>query len=438
MATWFLLIIYLAFISLGLPDSLLGSAWPVMQPEIGASFGSAGILSMIIAGGTIVSSLASGTIVGRLGVGKVTLISCLMTAGALVGFSVAPSFVWLAVLAIPLGLGAGSVDAGLNQYVAENYKAHHMSWLHCFWGVGATTGPLIMSAFIAGDYSWRGGYAAVAIIQFALVVVLFLTLPLWERVAEEHKLEKAIQNDERDFSNEEKTKNETKVDPEFSSVADASSGIAFKNKTATEKLNRPAKANLFAIKGIKPSLAAFLLYCGAESMVGLWGASFLVGVREVTAVTAAGWVSMYYGGITIGRLITGFITLMVSNVVLIRCGQIVTIAGGLLLILPLPAIFSLAGFVLVGLGLAPIYPGLLHETPARFGKENSARLMGYQMAVAYTGSTFLPPLFGVLATKTSVSLFPLVLLIILGLMLFSAEKVNLALRKPKEGIRSGA
>lgn len=181
-----------------------------------------------------------------------------------------------------------------------------------------------------------------------------------------------------------------------------------------------------------------MLYCGAESTVGLWGASFLVGVREVTAVTAAGWISMYYGGITIGRLITGFITMKVANVVLIRCGQLVTIAGGLLLLLPLPAGFSLAGFVLVGLGLAPIYPGLLHETPARFGKENSARLMGYQMAVAYTGSTFLPPLFGILAATTSLSLFPLVLLIFLALMLFSAEKVNHALKKPTKGIGSGA
>ncbi|MHA7967573.1 MFS transporter [Paenibacillus sp. CAU 1782] len=438
MATWFLVIIYLAFISLGLPDSLLGSAWPVMQPEIGASFGSAGILSMIIAGGTIVSSLASGTIVGKLGVGKVCLISCILTAGALLGFSAAPSFIWLVLLAIPLGLGGGAVDAGLNHYVAENYKAHHMNWLHCFWGVGATMGPLIMSAYIAGD-SWRGGYATVAMVQFALVVVLFLALPLWKRVAAEHNLANALQNEDRSLSSEEKARNAATVGAANRHGAGTSADAAASTtKATTEKAAIAAKTNLFAIKGIKPSLAAFLLYCGAESMVGLWGASFLVGVREVTAVTAAGWISMYYGGITIGRLITGFITMKVSNVVLIRTGQLVTITGGLLLILPLPAFFSLAGFILVGLGLAPIYPGLLHETPTRFGKENSARLMGYQMAVAYTGSTFLPPLFGILATKTSVALFPLVLLIFLALMFFSAEKVNLALRKSKEGIGSGA
>lgn len=410
MATWFLIIIYLAFISLGLPDSLLGSAWPVMQTDLGASFGSAGILSMVIAGGTILSSLASGAIVQKLGVGKVTLISCLMTAGALLGFSLAPSLAWLILLAIPLGLGAGSVDAGLNHYVAENYQAHHMSWLHCFWGVGATMGPMILAAFISGQYSWRGGYATVALIQFALVVVLFVTLPLWKKVADQRERDKAASNSTEEAA----------------------------NQPAVEVKAAPVKAGLLRMKGIKSSLAAFLLYCGAESMVGLWGASFLVGARDISAETAAGWISLYYGGITVGRLITGFITLRVHNDVLIRYGQIVTIAGGLLLLLPLPAGFSLGGFILVGLGLAPIYPGLLHETPARFGKENSPKLMGYQMAVAYTGSTFLPPLFGWVAMQTSINLFPFVLLAFLMLMLLSAESVNRILRKQRQGIGDAA
>lgn len=400
MATWFLIIIYLAFISLGLPDSLLGSAWPVMRPDLGASLGSAGILSMVVAGGTIVSSLASGSLLQRLGTGKVTLISCCLTAAALLGFSTAQSMIWLVLLAIPLGLGAGAVDASLNHYVAENYKAHHMNWLHCFWGVGATLGPIIMSYYIADHNSWRGGYTAVSLIQFSLVLILFVTLPLWKRVAESRELERSRNGSQDDH-----------VEP-----------------VATMKEGE-AKGNLFRIRGVKPTLIAFLFYCGVEMTVGLWGASYLVGAKNISAETAAGWISLYYGGITFGRFITGFITLKVHNRLLIRWGQIIAIAGGIILLLPLPPVLSLIGFILIGFGLAPIYPGLIHETPARFGSANSAKLIGYQMAVAYTGTTFLPPLFGVIATQVSISLFPFVTLAFLIFMLICVEKVNLVLNK---------
>ncbi|WP_063563549.1 MFS transporter [Paenibacillus sp. O199] len=400
MATWFLIIIYLAFISLGIPDSLLGSAWPVMWPELGASFGSAGILSMVVAAGTIVSSLASGTVIQKWGTGKVTLISCCLTAGALLGFSFAPSLVWLVILAIPLGLGAGAVDAALNNYVAEHYKAHHMNWLHCFWGVGATTGPIIMSYYIAEHHSWRSGYTAVAVVQCCLVLILFATLPLWKRVAASR--ESTSMNNESD--------------------------LVQADNTLVQSENRPER-NVLKIKGVKNSLIAFLFYCGVETTVGLWGASYLVGARNISAETAAGWISLYYGGITIGRLITGFITLKIKNRVLILAGQVTAIVGGIILLLPLSISFALAGFMLIGLGLAPIYPGLLHETPTRFGKANSARLMGYQMALAYTGTTLLPPLFGVLAAKTNIGFFPMVVLVFLILMLVSSEQVNRILKK---------
>ncbi|SEK33826.1 sugar MFS transporter [Paenibacillus sp. OK003] len=400
MATWFLIIIYLAFISLGIPDSLLGSAWPVMWPELGASFGSAGILSMVVAAGTIVSSLASGTVIQKWGTGKVTLISCCLTAGALLGFSFAPSLVWLVILAIPLGLGAGAVDAALNHYVAEHYKAHHMNWLHCFWGVGATTGPIIMSYYIAEHHSWRSGYTAVAVVQCCLVLILFATLPLWKRVA----------------ASRESTSRKNESD------------LVQADNTLVQSENRPER-NVLKIKGVKNSLIAFLFYCGVETTVGLWGASYLVGARNISAETAAGWISLYYGGITLGRLITGFITLKIKNRVLILAGQVTAIVGGIILLLPLSISFALAGFMLIGLGLAPIYPGLLHETPNRFGKANSARLMGYQMALAYTGTTLLPPLFGVLAAKTNIGLFPLVVLVFLILMLASSEQVNRILKK---------
>ncbi|ULL14984.1 MFS transporter [Paenibacillus sp. H1-7] len=402
MATLFLVIIYMAFISLGIPDSLLGSAWPVIRLDMGASFGFAGILSMIVAGGTIVSSLASGTLVQRLGTGKMTLISCCLTAGALLGFSMAPSMIWLVLLAIPLGLGGGAIDAALNHYVAENYKAHHMNWLHCFWGVGATMGPIIMSYFIAEHNSWRDGYLAVSLIQFALAMILLVTLPLWKRIAEMRAAERENLH--------------------LSQDQDASELIQPVNSST---------ANVLRIRGVRPTLIAFLFYCGVESMVGLWGASYLVTARNMTAETAAGWISLYYGGITAGRLITGFITLKVHNRVLIRCGQSIALAGGLLLLLPYPSLI-LVGLILIGLGLAPIYPGLLHETPSRFGREHAAKLMGYQMAVAYTGTTFLPPLFGLLATQTSISLLPFIALAFILLMLLSSEKVNHILSKQTE------
>lgn len=397
MATWFLIVIYLAFISLGLPDSLLGSAWPVMWPEIGSTLGSAGLISMIIAVGTIISSLASGRMIQLLGTGKITMGSCLLTAVSLLGFSMAPSMLWLIVLAGPLGLGAGAVDAALNHYVADNYKAHHMNWLHCFWGVGATMGPIIMATYLAGEHSWRGGYAAVAIIQFILVVILLLTLPLWKRVAAAREQEQPARSEQ-----------DTSLQAEAEVIL-------------------PVK--VLRLRGVKPSLFAFLLYCGVETTVGLWGASYLVQSRQVTAEMAAGWISLYYGGITFGRLITGFITLKVQNRHLIRYGQLITVIGGLILLLPLPASLSIVGFILIGLGLAPIYPGLLHETPARFGREHSAKLMGYQMAVAYSGTTLVPPLFGLLAAQVSTDLFPVVVLILLVLMLFSVEKVNQILKR---------
>ncbi|OCT13567.1 MFS transporter [Paenibacillus pectinilyticus] len=403
MATWFLLIIYLAFVSLGLPDSLLGSAWPVMWQDLGTSMGAAGVVSMTIAAGTIVSSLASGAIVRRLGTGKVTLISCALTAGALLGFSISPSMLWLIIFAIPLGLGGGSVDAALNHYVAENYKAHHMNWLHCFWGVGATMGPIVMSGYLRDNGFWRGGYVAVSIVQFSLVVILFVTLPLWKRVAAKRKDERLKMN-------------ETSNLPERESID-----------------SPPTKINILQIKGVKPTLIAFLFYCGVEMTIGLWGASYLVGPRGISAESAARWISLYYAGITLGRLITGFIALEVSNRVLIRYGQIITIVGAIILLLPLPGTFSLIGIILIGLGLAPIYPGLLHETPARFGRDNSAKLMGYQMAVAYTGTTLLPPLFGLLASQISLSLFPIVVFVFLALMLISVEKVNRTLNKLVKG-----
>ncbi|WP_419880475.1 MFS transporter [Peribacillus sp. B-H-3] len=393
MALFLLIIIYLAFISLGLPDSLLGSAWPVMQKDFGPPLETAGLLFMAMAGCTIISSLVSGRVLKRFGTGRVTLVSCLMTAVSLLGFYFAPSLVWLIVCTIPLGLGAGAVDSGLNDYVAVHYKAHHMSWLHCFWGIGATAGPMIMSYFISGQDSWRNGYLTISGIQFALVAILFITLPLWNRGKE--------------------------------------NGNGQKDSSGEVNLEYPQQVKPVQIQGVKLSMVSFLFYCGVEAAVGLWGSSFLVNVKELSAGTAAQWVSFYYAGITIGRFFTGFITFKTTNRTLIRMGQITALAGAILTILPLPSVFSLAGFIIVGLGLAPIFPCMLHETPARFGKQHSQTIMGYQMAVAYTGSTFMPPLLGFIASHSTMKIFPYWIFIFVGLMLLTSEKLNTLLKKKR-------
>lgn len=397
MATVFLIIIYLAFISLGLPDSMIGAAWPMMRPDFGAPVDAAGLLSMIVVAGTIVSSLASSVVLNKLGTGKVTFISVAVTAVALLGFSYSPSILWLAVLSFPLGLGAGSIDAGLNNYVATHYKAHHMSWLHCFWGVGAMLGPIIMSRYIAAGDSWRQGFLTVSLIQFALVILLFIALPLWKRA------EPADQVPDGQIQQE-------IIPPQVPGTG------------------------VLRIKGVKLALTTFLFYCGVEATLGLWGSSFLVNVKELSAATAAGWVSLYYGGITVGRLITGFVTFRFNNRQLIRTGILVSLLGALLLVLPLPAIFSLFGFILVGLGSAPIFPCMLHETPARFGKEHSQKIMGYQMAMAYTGGAFLPPMLGWIAARSSFMILPFMLVGYIIVMLISSEKINAVMKNRKEEV----
>ncbi|WP_055669656.1 MFS transporter [Desnuesiella massiliensis] len=389
MITLILIIIYLSFISLGLPDSLLGSAWPVIHTDLGVAFSSAGIISMIISGGTIISSLFSSKAIKSFGTGKVTFVSVAMTAVALFGFSAAPSFIWLCIMAIPLGLGAGSVDAALNNFVALHYKAKHMSWLHCFWGVGATLGPIIMSLFIAKNNQWQKGYFTISMIQFSLVAVLFITLPLWNRIG----------------------KDDNKAEEE-------------------EKSHQNTSA--LKIPGVKLALVSFVCYCGTEATAGLWGSSYLVNYKGLSAGEAAKWISLFYAGITIGRFLSGFLTIKFNNKTLIRSGQVVCMMGAITLILPLPTYFSMVGLILLGLGCAPIYPSMLHETPNRFGKEASQSIMGLQMAFAYMGSTFMPPLLGFIASKTSIAIFPYFLLCYISIMLVNSEKINKFMKKSKK------
>jgi len=384
-----LVIIYISFISLGLPDALLGSAWPVMYQLLNVPLHYAGIVSMIVAGGTVVSSVFSAKVVRRFGTGLVTAVSVLMTAAALMGFSLSHSFWFLCLFAIPLGLGAGSVDAALNNYVALHYKARHMSWLHCFWGVGASLGPIIMAAFLMRGRPWNSGYFVISILQIFLVALLFISLPLWKsnRTAE---------------------------------------GPARHN---TEKFSQ-----LLRITGVKEALIAFFCYCSIETITGLWGASYLVMERGISPETAAQWISLYYIGITAGRFISGFVTMKLNNRQMVRLGQIITGCGIVTLLLPLGNSVLLPGFFMIGLGCAPVYPSLLHETPQNFGEEYSQAIMGIQMGSAYIGITLMPPLFGRIASITSFIIFPLFIAIILAIKIIMVEILNRKIDHNKRGI----
>lgn len=397
MATFFLLLIYITFISLGLPDSLLGAAWPVMRLEFGAPLDAAGAIAMLISGATILSSLMSERLIRRFGTGPITAFSVLATAVSLLGISLAPSFWFMIAMAIPLGLGAGTIDAALNNYVALHYGARHMNWLHSFWGVGAFSGPLILSAFLARD-SWRGGYLTISVIQFSIAALLFITLPLWKKI----------------------------------NVSAADSKIPQQSSGKKEALPKLSTAETFKIPGVLTALGTLLFYCAVEYTVGLWGSSFLVESKGFTKAAAAGGVAFFYLGITAGRFVSGILSSLFTSIQLIRLGISIVFGGVVLLLLPFPPVSIPYIFLVIGLGCAPIFPSTIHETPHRFGKESSQKIVSLQMAAAYTGSTFIPPLIGLVAEKTSTSIFPFAVFLFSLIMLACSEKVIRTTRKAKQ------
>ncbi len=387
--TLLLIIIYISFISLGLPDSLIGSAWPIMHLDLGVPVASAGIITMIISGGTIISSFFSEKIIRRLGTGSVTTISVALTAFALLGFAFSQNFMWLCVCAIPLGLGAGAVDSALNNFVALHFKAMHMNWLHCFWGIGASLGPVIMSFRLQSAGGWKDGYFIIAIIQIVLVVILLVSLPLWKK------------------------------------AAGTDQGLQ-------ELKEPPAKlGTLLGINGAKAALFGFFCYCAIESTTGVWGSTFLVDAKGLSAETAAQWISMFYVGITVGRAASGFITLKINSRRMIGIGQVLIVAGIVLLLLPAGTVTLFCGLFAIGLGCAPIFPAMLHLTPENFGKARSQSLMGLQMACAYVGTTFIPPVFGLIAQYVNPALFPFYIAIFLILMVLMTGRVNKAVAGKK-------
>jgi len=379
-------IIYTAFISLGLPDSLLGSAWSVMSAEIGAPLSAAGIITMIIAFSTIVSSLLSNFFTDKLGTGLLTALSVLLTALALLGFSFATQFWHLCLLAVPYGLGAGAVDAALNNYAALHFSSRHMNWLHCFWGLGASISPYIMGFCLTRGFGWQNGYRAVSVLQAVLTVVLFASLPLWK-----------------------------------------------KQRTVSEEVVIPAKTrDALKIKSVWLVFLMFFAYCSLEQTAMLWASSYLTTYRGVDVNLAATFATLFCTGITVGRFVCGLFSDKVGDKALIRVGAAVICVGIVAVGLPLSTnIVALGGFVAIGLGCAPIYPAVMHSTPINFGKENSQAIVGVQMAFAYAGTTFMPPLFGLLM-KFGSWVLPVFLAAFAVVIIVLSEVVNASVARRKK------
>ncbi len=383
MGSLLLAVIYLAFISLGLPDALLGSAWPGMHKEMDVPVSFAGIITFTIAAGTVISSLLSNFLTQKLGTGKVTAISVLLTAVALGGFSVSGEYWMLCIFALPYGLGAGGVDAALNNYVAIHYSSRHMNWLHAFWGVGVTVSPYIMSFCLSRQYGWHMGYRSVSVLQFALTAALFLSLPLWSRAGKK---------------------------PESADAA-----------PVQQKQIRTADA--VRIPGVAANLAGFFCYCAMEASSFVWTCSYLVFCSGIHPATAARWSGLLFIGMMLGRFGSGVISNRIGDRNMIRGGLILTAAGTAALLLPWQ-LLALPGLFCLGLGFAPVYPAIIHETPAYFGRENSQAIVGIQMASAYIGATLFPPVFGVLAENFGFRIFPYFVLFFTVLTFLFSEKMN--------------
>lgn len=425
-----LAIIYLAFISLGLPDSLLGSAWPVMYREFSVPVSYAGIISMIIAAGTIVSSLQCDRLTKKLGTGKVTALSVFITAAALFGFSVSHSFTALCIWAIPYGLGAGCVDASLNNYVALHYASRHMSWLHCMWGVGASLGPYIMGFALSNGQSWNMGYRYIGILQIVLTAVLLFSLPLWKgrgTAGQNAVGQDAGQSVGRNVTG---TGSGKDMDAGQNATGTDSGEAAGKGENTSSGQDKALTLpQIFRIPGAKEVMLTFFCYCAVEQTAGLWASSYLVLHWGISSETAANFASMFYIGITAGRALGGFLTMKLNDRQMIRLGQAVILFGIALLLLPIGKGTALFGLIAVGLGCAPIYPSIIHSTPDHFGADRSQALIGVQMAAAYVGTCIMPPIFGLIANHISIVLFPVYLLLILALMVLMHERL---LKRTKE------
>ena len=375
-----LVVIFLSTFGIGLPNSLLGAAWPAMYEQMSVPGSYLGIVSMILVGSSFIASVYSGILLKRFITSKIAVICFFMTTAALIGFARSGAYISLCLFAVPLGFGLGLIDTALNNYVAVHFKAKHMSWLHCCWGVGATAGPIILSYGMKRFDSWHWGYYAIGGAHFGLALILILTLAWW------------------------------KLAPERT-----------KNKAAT---GRVKFRELFKLRGIILSLITFFVYCSIESIIGTWGSSYLVIVKSVEPKLAAQWIALYFLGMTLGRFLSGFLTIKLNNRWMVRLGCAILVFGNIVMILPFGEVFYLAGFLLMGLGCAPIFPCLIHNTPAFFGEENSPAIIGLQMASACIGAAVASALFGVAAARIGYEYFPLCLAALLIVMMVTNEALN--------------
>jgi len=412
MAILLLAVIYLAFISLGLPDSLFGVSWPLMHLELNLDEGFAAVYMLIVGVCTASVSFLAGPIIRKLGTEWVTSVSVALTAVGMLGIGLSPNIWIMMIFAIMLGIGAGAIDTALNDFVSKHYKARHMSWLHGFWGIGVTLSPLIMSIFLEMG-GWRGGYMTMSYIQFGFAAIMFVSLPLWRKVRAIHdKQDKAIKD--KELEKNEKTVEE--IDSET---------------TPGEKKKR---FNIFKEKGVIFAGIALALYCGMEYIVGLWGASYLVNTRFLSPAVAARYVSLYYGGIMAGRFLTGALTLKLSNKVLIRGGTVICLLGVVLLAIPLD-VLALPGMLLIGIGFGPIFPTSIDSTKLRFNPKYSADIIGFQMGFAYIGAFIAQLTLGYVATRTTWTIFPYVLVAMAALLFISVEIVNFKTRNKNSVIK---
>lgn len=377
-----LIVIYIAFISLGLPDSLFGVSWPVLHVEFGIAESFASVYTIITAICTGGVSFVAGRVIRKFGTGKVTFFSTLLTAIGLVGISFAPNIVVMIIFAIILGYGAGAIDTGLNSYVSLHYKAKYLNWLHCFWGMGVAISPMIMSGFLgAGEGQWRNGYRVVALLQLAIAMIILATLKKWNP---------AVEQEQRD-----------------SAKADMTMG------------------QLFRLKGLPTSILSLGLYCGAEYLIGTWGATYAVHEFDLAPEVAAKWVSLYYGGIMLGRIITGFVPERIGDDLRVKCGVLISLVGIVFLALPVGDI-ALAGLLLIGIGFGPVFPAVIHSVPDRFGSTYSADLTGYHMGGAFTMGYIAQLSFGYVAVLTGYGILPFILLgMILGVYILHGITIRI-------------
>ena len=377
-----LIVVYLAFIGLGLPDGIFGIAWPSMRIGFNLPLQTAGYINVVVMCCCALTCFTVKNALYRFGTGVVTLVSCMVTGLALLGYSLSPSVIWLVALAIPLGLGKGAIDTGLNYYVSNHYSSRCMSWLHCCWGGGATLGTLIMTRAIALNSNWRKGYSNIVFIQFAIVLVLLVSIGLWKGTEENfaHKSEK----------------------------------IHIMRDIAVLK----SSAALF-------SILLFFIFTGIECTVSLWANSMFVLSRHISKDTAGLWISLFYATVMAGRFLSGVIVNKLGNRALIRMGLLTGILGSAIMFLRTVPFAGMIGLLLIGLGLAPIFPCMMHETPRRFDKKTSDILIGYQVGFAYLGGSALPALLGLVFSSTSLEMLTPCLVISLIAMLLLSEKLYL-------------